>query len=78
MISLHPVGRVHWCSCAHLLCGECIVIPDDSPDAGLGFRASEPESGVSVTQMSVTSTSQHEQSVSQDSLLPPGHPGRIR
>ena len=25
---------------------ECIVIPDDLPDAGLGFRASsEPESG---------------------------------
>ena len=62
-----------WCSCAHLLCGECIVIPDDSPDAGLGFRASsEPESRVSVTQMSVTSTSQDEQSATQDSLLPPG------
>ena len=62
-----------------MLCGvySCIVIPDELPDAGLGFRASsEPEARDSVTQMSVTSTSQHEQSdVSQDSLLPPGHSG---
>ena len=28
-----------------ICCVECIVIPDDLPDAGLGFRASsEPES----------------------------------
>ena len=33
-------------SCCEKSGVECIVIPDDLPDAGLGFRASsEPESG---------------------------------
>ena len=46
--SVRSLGQAGWTGVAvvPICCVECIVIPDDLPDAGLGFRASsEPESG---------------------------------